>query len=101
MVATAPDTALQARLTDLANEHDVPGASGAVRESDRVSVAATGVVSRSTGVEVTPDTVFQIGSITKVYTATQVMQLVDRGAVELDTPVRRYVPDLALADPEA
>jgi CubicO group peptidase (beta-lactamase class C family) len=45
--------------------------------------------------------VFQIGSITKVYTATQVLQLVDGGLVELDATVRTYLPELELSDAEA
>ena len=43
--------------------------------------------------EATTDSLFQIGSITKVWTATVVMDLVDEGLVELDAPVRKYVPD--------
>jgi CubicO group peptidase (beta-lactamase class C family) len=37
--------------------------------------------------------------VTKVYTATVVMQLVDEGSVDLDAPVVRYVPELVLEDP--
>ena len=55
----------------------------------------------ATGVEITPDAVFQIGSITKVWTATLVMRLVDEGRVELDAPVRAYLPELRFADPAA
>ena len=43
-------------------------------------------------------TLFQTGSITKTYTATLMMRLVERCQVDLDAPVRRYLPDLALAD---
>ena len=43
------------------------------------SLAATGVLSTATGVETTTDSVFQIGSITKVYTTTLALQLVDEG----------------------
>ncbi len=51
-----------------------------------------------TGVEATADALFQIGSITKVWTATLVMQLVDEGRIELDAPVRRYLPGFRVAD---
>jgi CubicO group peptidase (beta-lactamase class C family) len=37
---------------------------------------------------------FQIGSITKVFTTTLIMQLVDEGRIELDAPARKYLPDL-------
>jgi CubicO group peptidase (beta-lactamase class C family) len=42
-----------------------------------------------------------LGSVTKTYTATALMRLVAAGQVELDAPVRRYVPELALADESA
>ena len=47
---------------------------------------AIGVTSLSTRVEVTPETLFQWGSITKVWTTTLVMQLVDEGLLDLDAP---------------
>jgi CubicO group peptidase (beta-lactamase class C family) len=57
-----------------------------------------GVVNLRTGVVVTPDSLFMIQSITKVWTATLVMQLVDDGLVELDVPVRAYLPGFRTAD---
>ena len=42
----------------------------------------------------TTDSVFQIGSISKVWTATVVMQLVDEGKLDLDTPVADVLPEL-------
>lgn len=47
---------------------------------------------------VTTDTVFQIGSISKVFTATLVMQLVDEGLLSLDTPIAKYLPEFHVAD---
>lgn len=92
---------LQARLDELAAKHHVVGASAGVLSGGEVTVASTGIANLNTGLEVTPDTVFQIGSITKVYTATLVMQLVDEGAVELDAPVKTYLPELRLGDAAA
>ena len=60
--------------------------------------AATGVVNIDTGVEATPDAVFQIGSVTKMYTATLVMQLVARGLVDLHAPITTYLPELRMDD---
>ena len=82
-------------------EDSVPGVSLAVRVGDEVVECASGVLNLSTGVEVTPDSLFQIGSITKTFTATLVMQLVDEGLVDLDQPVRTYVPEFSVADREA
>ena len=50
------------------------------------------------GAPVSADSVFQIGSITKVWTATLAMQLVEQGALDLDAPVRDVLPELRLGD---
>jgi len=99
LVARLPD--IQQRLDALARRHRVPGATLAVGMGSTVLDFATGVTSRETRVVCTPDTVFQIGSNTKLFTTTLVMQLVDRGEVDLDTPVRKYVPSFELAVPGA
>lgn len=92
---------LDENFAALLAEHRVPGASLAVLSGDATAGAAAGVLSRDTDVAVTEDAVFQIGSITKVFTATLVMQLVDEGLVELDAPVRRYLPGFRVAEREA
>jgi CubicO group peptidase (beta-lactamase class C family) len=89
---------LDENLPHRAAEHDVPGASVAVLARGHRVESTTGVVNLRTGVEVTPDTLFMIQSITKVWTATLVMQLVDEGLVELDRPVHAYVPEFRTAD---
>ncbi len=71
-------------LQRVSEKHDVPGASVAVIVGDRVVQATFGVVNLRTGVPVTPDTLFMIQSITKILTATMIMQLVDESLVGLD-----------------
>jgi CubicO group peptidase (beta-lactamase class C family) len=61
----------------------------------RVLAAGYGFADKSRKIPVTVDTVFPIASITKLFTATAVMQLVERGAVNLDSPVSRYLPQMA------
>jgi len=60
-----------------------------------------GVISLETQYPTRPDTLFQIGSNTKVMTSTIVMQLVEQGKLQLDTPIAEYLPDLELADKAA
>src|SRR5690554_3029929 len=91
---------LQTQLARRAAERGVPGAAVAVVVDGEITDHAVGVLSTTTGVEATPESVFQIGSITKVWTATLVMQLVDEGLVRLDEPVTTYLPEFRLADPE-
>ncbi|WP_372408687.1 serine hydrolase domain-containing protein [Streptomyces luteireticuli] len=101
-LTTAFDTARwQARLDALRAEHRVPGASLAVLVGGTVHELASGVLHRGTGVEATTDSVFQLGSIAKIYTATLVMQLAEAGELDLDAPVTDVLPDFSVADPEA
>ena len=94
------------RLTELVKKHGVPGAQlGILRvgrdgAADELVTAVTGVLHAGTGQPATDDSVWQIGSVSKVWTATVVMQLVDEGKFTLDTPVVEILPELALGDPE-
>ncbi|GAA0239836.1 serine hydrolase [Cryptosporangium japonicum] len=90
----------QQRLARLADRHRVPGAQLGILSGDQLVELAHGVLHTGTGAPVRTDSVFQIGSITKVWTATVVMGLIDEGALTLDTPVAEIVPELRLADPE-
>ncbi|MEU8125397.1 serine hydrolase [Spirillospora sp. NPDC049024] len=95
----------QRRLARLAERHKVPGAQlgifrlGTNGSDDELVEAAHGVLSVRTGAPVGGDSLFQIGSITKVWTATVAMALVDEGLLELDAPVAEVLPELRLADP--
>jgi CubicO group peptidase (beta-lactamase class C family) len=89
------------QLPALIEKYAVPGAAVAVLAGDEVVDDAAGVLSRATGVEATPDSVFQIGSVTKLWTSTLVMQLVDEGKIDLDVPVRTYLPEFRIADEAA
>ncbi len=91
----------QKLLDDAARRHGVPGGVLAILDQGKLSVVTTGVLSVDTGEAVRPDSLFQIGSITKVLTATLLMTQVDRGRVELDSPIRTYLPDFRTADIEA
>ncbi len=89
------------QLPALIDKYQVPGAAVAVLADGEVFDAAAGILSKATGVEATPDSVFQIGSITKLWTSTLVMQLVDEGKVDLDVPVRTYLPEFRIGDESA
>jgi CubicO group peptidase (beta-lactamase class C family) len=92
--------AWQDRLAQLLEKHAVPGASVAVLEGDEVTAVAAGVLNTATGVAATTDSLFQIGSVTKVWTATVLMRLVEQGRVGLDTPVAEVLPEFTVADAE-
>jgi len=46
----------------------------------------------------TKDTMYGIGSTSKMFTAVAVMQLVDQGKIDLDTPVVQYIPEFTMKD---
>jgi CubicO group peptidase (beta-lactamase class C family) len=92
---------LESRLPAVLAEHHVPAAAVAVYAGGEIIDHAAGVLNKGTGVEADADSLFQIGSVTKIWTTTLAMQLVDEGALDLDEPVRKYVPGFTLADEEA
>ena len=59
-------------------------------------LAAHGVLNAATQVPVTTDSLFQVGSITKLWTATMIMQLVDEGLLSQDTTVSEVLPGVRL-----
>ncbi|WP_028775979.1 serine hydrolase domain-containing protein [Shimazuella kribbensis] len=91
----------QKRLSDLCKTYRVPGASLAVLVDGKIHSLANGVLHKGTGVEATTDSLFQIGSISKVYTAILVMQLVDSGELKLNTLVKDIFPELNIFGAEA
>ncbi|MEU6312274.1 serine hydrolase domain-containing protein [Streptomyces sp. NPDC047014] len=89
------------RLAALAAEAKVPGAGLAFWHDGQVHQCATGVLNTATGAAVLTDSLFQIGSITKVWTATQLMLLSEHDRTTLDTPVVDVLPEFRLADQQA
>lgn len=75
-------------------ELDVPGVAVGARVGDELVFFGEGVTSLAAPHPVTPETAFQIGSITKTFTATALMTLVEAGRVSLDDRVRTILPEL-------
>ncbi len=84
------------RLAELAQDAGVPGAVLGVWAGGELSVTPYGVLSTRTGVATTSDSVFQIGSITKTFTATMIAQLVEEGRASYDATVADLLPDVRL-----
>lgn len=79
-------------------EERIPGAAFVFVQNGRVLLSrGYGLANVAEQQRVDPDsTIWRVGSISKVFTATAVMQLVDRGKVDLDTPVETYVRRIAI-----
>jgi len=78
----------------LARKHQVPGAQFAIYRGGLTVTDEIGELEFGTGLRVTRDAVFPIGSITKFFTATVAMILVADGDADLDAPIRDYVPEM-------
>ena len=95
----APDLErVDAFIEDAMRERGVPGAAIVVVRGDRIVHMKGFGEADGRGRAVTPQTPFRIGSSTKSFTAMAVMQLVERGKVDLQAPVRRYLPWFRLTD---
>ncbi len=90
--------ALSEYVVQLMKENQVPGVAVGLLVDGEEYVKGFGVTSVENPLPVTPETLFQIGSTTKTVTATALMRLVEQGLVDLDAPVRRYLPDFKVAD---
>lgn len=77
---------------------NVPGLVIGVLHQGRRDIRAYGVASTETQQPVRGDTLFQVGSISKLFTATLVMRMVEAGRLDLDRPILEYLPELRLAD---
>jgi CubicO group peptidase (beta-lactamase class C family) len=76
----------------------VPGVAIGVYHKGKEYTAGFGVTSIQHPLPVTADTLFQTGSVSKTFTGTVFMQLVEQGKVDLDLPAKRYIKDLKLRD---
>ncbi|GAA2350479.1 serine hydrolase domain-containing protein [Streptomyces cuspidosporus] len=84
-----------------ATELGVPGAAVGVLLDGQEIYASHGVTNLDHPLPVDEKTLFPLASVSKTFTATALMRLVAEGKVDLDAPVRRYVPELKLADEQA
>ncbi|MCZ7547194.1 MAG: beta-lactamase family protein [Anaerolineae bacterium] len=90
--------AISARIQEAMDRHRIPGLSIAVVQDGAPRlVAGFGMANVELSAPATPDTVYEIASVTKLFTATAVMRLVEEGLVALDEPIATYLPDLPSA----
>ncbi|MEU8033812.1 serine hydrolase domain-containing protein, partial [Streptomyces sp. NPDC049099] len=89
---------LAAFVETAAKEYGVPGAAVAVLTGGEEIHVTYGVTNVEHPLPIDEHTLFHLASVSKSFTATALMRLVEQGRVDLDAPVRRYVPDLRLAD---
>jgi CubicO group peptidase (beta-lactamase class C family) len=90
--------ALDEFITTGMAELQVPGVALGVILGDREHTAGFGVTNLDHPLPVDAETLFQIGSTGKTHTGTALMRLVEQGKIDLEAPVRDYLPDFRVAD---
>ena len=97
-MANSADGALRSHVSALSDRLAVPGVAVGVAFDGEEHTAFHGVTSVEDPLPVDAGTRFQIGSTGKTYTATAILILVEEGRIDLNAPVRTYVPELRLKD---
>ena len=101
-VANPYETKLQPLIEDFLRKQEVPGLAIAIVDGGQVVWEhGFGVQSLKAKDPVTPRSLWHMASITKPFVATAVMQLVEKGRMNLDAPITTYVPYFEMADPRA
>lgn len=86
---------MQEALDTAVAEYNVPGAILALGDMNgNTRIWTSGRANLETGKSMSEDLYFAIGSVTKSYTATMVLQLVDDGLIKLDEPIGKHLPGL-------
>ncbi|CRK56617.1 D-alanyl-D-alanine carboxypeptidase [Alloactinosynnema sp. L-07] len=99
MSGSAGGRPMQVRLNALVRDEGFPASLAAVRSADgRIRNFTAGVASLTEGGKVPTDGHVRIGSNTKTFVATVVLQLVGEGKVGLDDPIEKYLPGLVRGD---
>ncbi len=93
----AIDTYVESQMSALR----IPGLALGIVNGDQIVYLKGFGIADPAGRAVSPQTPFQIASVSKTFTALAVMQLAEAGKIDLDDPVQRYLPWWRVADAEA
>lgn len=75
-------------------KHKVTGLSIALVDNQHVVwTQGFGYADQANGIPATPDTVYRVGSVSKLFTASAAMQLAEQGKLDIDKPLRDYLPE--------
>jgi len=96
---SASTGAIDKVLSEGIQRRQIPCVTAMVASTDSILYSgAFGKRDSASGVDVKPDSIFAIASMTKAITSVAAMQLVERGKVKLDEPVSKYLPQLEKPD---
>ncbi|HEV8412179.1 MAG TPA: serine hydrolase domain-containing protein [Bryobacteraceae bacterium] len=91
--------AIDRTLREGIERRKIPCVAAMVATQDRILYSGSfGKRDSASGIDIQPDSIFQIASMTKAITSVAAMQLVERGKLKLDEPVARHLPELGKLD---
>ena len=90
-LSVARAAAIETVIGETMRAHGIPGLTAAVSRGEVLWTRAFGEADVENHVPATPETVFRLASLSKPITAVAVMQLAEKGRLDLDADVRRYV----------
>ena len=98
-ISTETDTCMniQNLLQEYLEDSGTPGAAVALIDHGKMQFFCGGKMTLE-GKPVTEDTIFEIGSITKVFTTLALMDMVDKGMMQLDDPIEKYLPGIKVPE---
>lgn len=90
---------IEAAITQTMKIYQIPGLSiGIIKDGQIAYTKGFGLAEVGTERAVTPETVFQLGSVSKMMVGIAIMQLKEQGKIDLDAPVTDYLPYFKMAD---
>ncbi|HEX5068956.1 MAG TPA: serine hydrolase domain-containing protein [Vicinamibacterales bacterium] len=92
---------LAALVSQKMTEYNIPGVAFGMVKDGAVTVRGFGVTNIDNPQPITPDTIFALASISKTLTTTAILRLVEQGKIDLNAPVRKYLPGFTLQDESA
>jgi D-alanyl-D-alanine carboxypeptidase len=95
---SGPTARLDAAINQVMKDASIPGVAVGIWGPDGDYVRAFGVADKKSGAPMRTDFYSRIGSVTKTFTVTALLQLVDQRRVSLDDPISKYVPDVPSGD---
>lgn len=89
---------LASLITQKMAEYSIPGVAFGLLRNGQVTTRGFGTTNVDNPQPLTEDTMFPIASISKTLTATAIVRLAEQGRLDLEAPIRRYLPDFAVQD---
>lgn len=88
---------VKALITDVKKKEDMKGISYAVvNDQKTVMMGGMGIASEKRNLKASPQTNYYLGSITKLFTLTGILRLVEERKINLDDPISTYIPDFSI-----